>query len=62
MSFAFYHIILALSKNIVYSNQKQKKFVETLCKNCSEPNPYDRISMRELYDTVLSEYNTYVRS
>jgi serine/threonine protein kinase len=59
--FPLYYIITALSKNIVYSNQKQRKFIETLCKKCSEPNPYDRISMRELYNEVLAEYKTYVR-
>ena len=60
--FALSYIISALSDVIIYTNQKQKKFVEKLCTKCSEPNPYDRVSMQELYDIVSTEHNIHVRS
>lgn len=54
--FALAYILKALDSNMIYDNNLQKGFVNDLYIRCIEPNPYDRISINDLYDLVRNEY------
>lgn len=54
--FALAYVLKALNSNMIYDNDIQKDFVNHLYLRCVEPNPYDRISINELYDLVRNEY------
>jgi len=52
-------ILSSLNNIIQYDTQNQKKFVEKLETLCSEPNPFNRPTIQQLYDSVLLEHAKY---
>lgn len=61
--FSISYIIAALAKNIIFSKndvekRNQQEFIEEIYQKCFEPNPYDRTSMKELYDIINKEYKS----
>ena len=57
--FPLYSILSSLNNIIQYNNQNQKKFVEKIEKMCSEPNPFNRPTIQQLYDIILLENTKY---
>ena len=52
-------VLSSLNNIIQHDNQTQKNFVEKLEKMCSEPNPFERPTIQELYDILLLEHAKY---
>ena len=56
------HIIVVFHNLIDYKSNDQKKFVEEIFTNCINANPYNRISMNDLFEKVSKEYTNIIRS
>lgn len=61
------YIISALNKNITFSNNDaektiQQEFIDKIHEKCFESNPYERITMKELYDLINQEYKSINKS
>jgi len=55
------YIISAVNKNIIFSNndaekKMQQEFIDKIHEKCFESNPYNRITMKGLYDLINQEY------
>lgn len=59
--FGIAYILKYLAKNIQYTNQAQKNFVNELYLKCINCNPYKRISFQELY-SIISAAEAYSNS
>ena len=53
--FSLSMILAALNKRILYTNQREKMFVNKLMILCYEINPYKRTTFQELYELVKKE-------
>jgi serine/threonine protein kinase len=53
--FSLAYIIAALNKRIIFTNDRQKRFVSYIYDRCINANPYDRISMLNLYKVLNKE-------
>lgn len=53
--FSIAFVICCFDKHIQYTNNDEKRFINDLYKQCIEPNPFERISIKELYDLVKKE-------
>ncbi len=60
--FSMGYIIAAINKNIVYSFNTEKEFVDYIYLRCMNPNVYERISLLELYSAVNNEMNRSLRN
>lgn len=49
------YIIASLNKKIIFTNDRQKRFVTYIFDRCINANPYDRISMLNLYKVLIKE-------
>ena len=56
------HIIVVFHNLIDYKSNDQKQFVEEIFTNCINTNPYNRISMKDLFEKVSKEYTNIIRS
>ena len=53
--FSLSYTILELSKNIYYTSDSEKIFVDYIYKKCKKANVFERISLNELYEIVDNE-------
>lgn len=53
--FSIAFIICCFDKHILYTNNEEKLFINDLYQRCIEPNPFERISIEDLYDIVKKE-------
>lgn len=53
--FSLSYTILELSKNIYYTSDSDKIFVDYIYKKCKKANVFERISFKELYEIVDNE-------
>ena len=60
--FSIGYIIAALNKNIMYSLNTEKEFVDYIYMRCMNPNAYERISVLELYSSVNNEMNRSIKN
>lgn len=65
--FSISYIIAALNKNITFSSDssernKEQAFIDDIYQKCFEINPFQRISMQELYEEVANELKSKTSS
>jgi hypothetical protein len=53
--FSLSYTILELSKNIYYTSDSDKIFVDYIYKKCKKANVFERITFKELYEIVENE-------
>lgn len=53
--FSLAYILVAFNKKINFTNQTDKDFIDLLYNKCIEPNPFKRISLKDLYELVVTE-------
>jgi serine/threonine protein kinase len=55
--FSLAYIIAAFNKNIQYTDNNHKAFIDYIYNRCIEGNPYQRISVTELYNELNQQLN-----
>ena len=55
--FSLAYIIAAFNKNIQYTDNNQKVFIDYIYNRCIEGNPYQRITVTELYNELNQQLN-----
>jgi serine/threonine protein kinase len=55
--FSLAYIIAAFNKNIQYTDNNQKVFIDYIYNRCIEGNPYQRITVNELYNELNQQLN-----
>jgi hypothetical protein len=55
--FSLAYIIAVFNKNIQYTDNNQKVFIDYIYNRCIEGNPYQRITVNELYNELNQQLN-----
>jgi hypothetical protein len=55
--FSLAYIIAAFNKNIQFTDNNQKVFIDYIYNRCIEGNPYQRITVNELYNELNQQLN-----